>query len=623
MRGRLLRRYAKFPLNAHKEAGTGSVERAIEIHVSNGSKGLVETSSERQGNGALQMKSPPPLSSVPHRRAVGNTDCKPPASASPTTTLQKRQRQQKLASFFSPKSTSSASGANKSSAVEGALKRKHTFDSTVEAKKSNSEGDNLRSPSAVIDLIASSSKPAARIRSVSASRGTVTTHHPTSSSCDEHKTGKEQIPYSFLADKFSETSTTKRNEKLRALKELFGHVIAFCGKRQADASDASRVEEGSRILLCVLELTLGRIGIQSNQCSARRLPIPLQVSGASASKAIQTVTGTSRNDVRTAYRKKGDLGDVAAGLFLPTSHRAFFNIKASSPLSTQQVHSMLTAIATVPQGGGSHASRQSIVMNLLRACKHKEEMRFIVRTLLGNMRLGATVKTALAGVALAFDEVEPETSPNASCSKSSDAVQRLQKLFHICPRLDEISSALLKGGIGYAEEVCSLSIGFPVEPMLANPAQSMDQVEKFMQGEEAVAEWKYDGVRCQAHWDGANMALFSRHMLEYTDQYPDAVQYILNSRKLTATNFIIDAEIVAVMPSGDSNSSYRLLPFQDLSTRRATKIESPAERVQIRVYIFDLMLLNGESLLTSAYHRRQVCFMKASQSLRVLLSPSQ
>jgi DNA ligase-1 len=170
---------------------------------------------------------------------------------------------------------------------------------------------------------------------------------------------------------------------------------------------------------------------------------------------------------------------------------------------------------------------------------------------------------------------------------------------------------LLCGGIPCAQDRCSLAVGFPVHPMLANPSHSLEQVEQFVTAEdgrplEAVAEWKYDGMRCQAHWDGSTTKLFSRHLLDTTEQYPDAVKYLSGAIQPGIESFIVDAEIVGVVSTSesDSDSEFRLLPFQDLSTRRGTK-QDTGRSVQIRIYAFDLLYLNGVSLIKQPLYERQ------------------
>jgi DNA ligase 1 len=419
----------------------------------------------------------------------------------------------------------------------------------------------------------------------------------------------ERLSYATLAKAFTEiVDTTKRNAKLNILKTIIMGVIEALG----GIHDCVDRQDDARMLTCALELVLGRMSLPNSDAVA---PCPLQVSGAAVSTALHTLMpGVGKNQMRESYRRTGDLGDAAAEYFgqsrsvkdyffvAHSKNRDHNDDNASAGASIARVHGLLQSVATVKPGAGSQKERQALLLKLVRLATTKEELRFLVRTLLGNMRLGATIKSILAALAMAVEDIQKgETVTPQSC----EAIQTLQKTHDICPRLQCISLALLRGGVARAVSDCTLEVGVPIQPMLANPGQLAD-VEKMMTThiltgaaviKEAVAEWKYDGMRCQAHYDGVAMKLFSRHLLDQTYQFQDAAAFILEARNdNTVESFIIDAEIVAV-----SGKDARLLPFQVLSTRRGTK---KSDAVNIKVFVFDLMYLNGASLLSKSLWER-------------------
>ena len=122
--------------------------------------------------------------------------------------------------------------------------------------------------------------------------------------------------------------------------------------------------------------------------------------------------------------------------------------------SLVRIHAMLQSVATVEQGTGSQKKRQEILVKLLRLATTRAELQFLVRILLGNMRLGATMKSILAALAMAVREIETDIS----ASTQDPAIQIVQKTMDICPRLDKIARALLKGGIDCMEKTCSVSL---------------------------------------------------------------------------------------------------------------------------------------------------------------------
>ena len=206
------------------------------------------------------------------------------------------------------------------------------------------------------------------------------------------------------------------------------------------------------------------------------------------------------------------------------------------------------------------------------------------------------MRTAMAALAIAI---------NRDSGTNDNAVKQVQDTFDFCPKLDKACLALLVGGVAHMVKTCTLTVGTCISPMLANPARSLDEVAQIMStGGPIVAEWKYDGVRCQAHYSSAKATLYSRHMLENTEQFPDAVESIIHARKDDDIHsFIIDAEIVGVKRT--DLGEWRLLPFQNLSTRRRIQEEKNTPEVEVKVFAFDLMYLNGESLVKKALWERQ------------------
>ncbi len=264
-------------------------------------------------------------------------------------------------------------------------------------------------------------------------------------------------------------------------------------------------------------------------------------------------------------------------------------------------------------------AKQHFLLSLLRACQSKMECRFLVRLLIRNMRIGANIKTILAALAMAMVPIPEDSGSKSSGNRnagknplanngtkidSKDVITLVQKTHDICPSIPKIVSALLEGGLDQMKRECSIQVMTPIAPMLAHPIHSLDEIKNKMgeDGNEATMEWKYDGMRCQAHYNGSDIQLFSRHMLNMTDQFPDVCKLLKEAleQKDTCESFVIDAEIVGVEVKGTES---RLLPFQDLSTRR--KKMDDGNGIRVKVFAFDLMLLNGESLVNKELFERK------------------
>lgn len=135
---------------------------------------------------------------------------------------------------------------------------------------------------------------------------------------------------------------------------------------------------------------------------------------------------------------------------------------------------------------------------------------------------------------------------------------------------------------------CSLTPGVPVEPMLAKPTKSVQEVLKRLEGQRFTLEYKYDGERVQVHQtEDGGVKCFSRNLLDTSDKFPEVPGFVRAACEDTGvTSFVIDAEVVAYDQEKDM-----LVPFQVLSTRKkeTTLDEAEGSKVKVIVQAFDIM----------------------------------
>jgi DNA ligase-1 len=167
---------------------------------------------------------------------------------------------------------------------------------------------------------------------------------------------------------------------------------------------------------------------------------------------------------------------------------------------------------------------------------------------------------------------------------------------------EAILNAALKVPLEELHVACTLTTGIPVAPMLAKPTKSIQEVLKRLNGLKFTCEYKYDGERAQVHLlEDGTTRVFSRNLLDTSEKYPEVPVFV----KEACTNvqsFVLDAEVVAF-----NNKTGQLVPFQILSTRKKTIESGETAKVQVIVQAFDLMYLNGESLLNCTLaHRRKL-----------------
>ncbi|KAI5309984.1 hypothetical protein KEM55_001990 [Ascosphaera atra] len=122
-----------------------------------------------------------------------------------------------------------------------------------------------------------------------------------------------------------------------------------------------------------------------------------------------------------------------------------------------------------------------------------------------------------------------------------------------------------------------------------------------LHGREFACEFKYDGQRAQVHCDSSGkVSIFSRHLEVMTDKYPDLLSLIPNIRGEGVSSFILEGEVVAV-----DQSTGDLLPFQTLANRAKKNVDLASIKVNVCLFAFDLMYLNGEPLLERSFRERR------------------
>lgn len=209
------------------------------------------------------------------------------------------------------------------------------------------------------------------------------------------------------------------------------------------------------------------------------------------------------------------------------------------------------------------------------------------------------------------------------------------------PNYEDLLNALLEHGFEDLFDRVPLSVGIPLSPMLGSITRSLNEVYTRLGALPFTSEAKLDGQRVQIHAriagpsgkpDGGGrwvvdtrdkrrrvwVRLFSRHLEDMTEKYPDVCEMVASllernlppiierrefpstpgltrpDEKMQAlwatenvTSFVMDAEVVAV---DKDTGAYRT--FQELSNRAKKDVKLEDIKVIVGVFAFDLMLIN-------------------------------
>jgi len=150
--------------------------------------------------------------------------------------------------------------------------------------------------------------------------------------------------------------------------------------------------------------------------------------------------------------------------------------------------------------------------------------------------------------------------------------------------------------------------GFPLSPCWPSRPRGFKRFSPDGRFEKCkfTCEWKYDGERAQVHLqEGGQIHIYSRNQENNTSKYPDIVARFPACLKKSVTSAIIDSEAVAW-----DREKKTIQPFQVLSTRKRKDVSESEVKVQVCLFGFDLLYLNGESLVTRPFQERRALLQK-------------
>lgn len=354
-----------------------------------------------------------------------------------------------------------------------------------------------------------------------------------------------------------------------------------------------------------------QVWLATNSISPPYISLELGLGGSAISKGLKNVCGLDNHGLKTLYNKHGDPGDVA----FEAKKKQSLTLRKPKPLTIKAVYQSLVKIAN-SKGNGSQEFKQRIVERLLLDAQGPEESRYLVRTLCQHLRIGAVKTTMLIALSRGFQMSRPPgaTFPIRSQADliklKKDAVAEVyakgEELVKACfarrPNYNDLVPCLLE--VGTCEELlvrCGLSLHIPLRPMLGSITRDLGEMLTKLQSRDFSCEYKYDGQRAQVHCDaGGKVSIFSRHLEVMTDKYPDLVALVPRIRGDGVSSFILEGEVAAIdRESGD------LKAFQTLTNRARKDVAIGAINIEVCLFAFDLMYLNGEELLDRPFRERR------------------
>ena len=306
----------------------------------------------------------------------------------------------------------------------------------------------------------------------------------------------------------------------------------------------------------------------------------LDVSWATLTGIIRRITKADWKLFMEAFGKTGDVGSATKILF-ESSKIGKQSTLFERKLTVLEVRRSFEAIAETA-GSGSREKKERLTETLLGLASPLEA-KYLIKIFIREMRTGFYEGLMEQAVSKAF--LIP--------------LEMVQKVSMTMGDVGEVAAVAKTEG---KEEL--LKVGFrvfrPVRLMLAQTASDVAEALKEHGGETAF-EYKLDGARVQIHKREDDVRIFSRRLTDVTPSLPEIVQMVRKNVK--AEKAILEGEVIAVDSQGYP------VPFQHLMRRfkRVRAIEDMIKKIPVELYLFDVLYLDGESLISLPYtQRRQI-----------------
>lgn len=301
-------------------------------------------------------------------------------------------------------------------------------------------------------------------------------------------------------------------------------------------------------------------------------------------KTLSIWSGETSEEINKKYSELGDLGSVADHLYK--------NIEAQKHSKTKielkELYEDLIEIALI-EGTGSQEKKSQKIISLAGKLNSHLEIKFTVRIILGNLRLGFTELTII----------------DALCSilGNKSFKTQIESTYNKFPDIGEITERIKTDGIEGIEKI-KMKPGVPIEPQKAQRLATAKEIIEKMN--HVWCEYKFDGTRVQLHFDKSQktssenlfeketkflVKTYTRNLEESTHQYPDLIEGAIS--QINADSVILDGEAI-----GFNKETGEFLPFQEtIQRKRKHNVSEISKQIPLKYLVFDILYLNGKEIV--------------------------
>jgi DNA ligase-1 len=304
----------------------------------------------------------------------------------------------------------------------------------------------------------------------------------------------------------------------------------------------------------------------------------LEVSWATVRNVINRLTKVDWKSFTETFGRTGNLGATTKSIFETSKIRKQATL-VEKPLTLLEVRRSLEAIAET-SGIGSRERKERLLETLLGDATPLEA-KYIIKILIGEMRTG-------------FHEGLMELTISKAFDVPQEVVRKANMITGDVGAVAAVAKVHGKDGVSKLQ----VQVFQPIKPMLAQIAEDVKEALNQHGGKTAL-EYKLDGARVQIHLSKEKVRIFSRRLTDVTESFPEIVH--LTQTQIKVDEAILEGEIIAVGEEGGP------VPFQHLMRRfrRVHNVEDMVERIPVQLQLFDLIYLDGRSLIDIPYVERR------------------
>ncbi|MHC1628379.1 MAG: ATP-dependent DNA ligase [Candidatus Nezhaarchaeales archaeon] len=295
--------------------------------------------------------------------------------------------------------------------------------------------------------------------------------------------------------------------------------------------------------------------------------------------SVVRVFSSSRSEFFKVFKPTGDVGLAAMKIAEKLKGKPILMLDEKG-LTIREVYEGFKSIAEA-SGEGSRRKKLRLFSSLLLRARSPLEVKYLVKLALGERRHG-------------FGEGLMEEAIADAFNVPHELVRRVNML------ISDIGLTAKIAKTGGANELRrqGIILFHPVKPMLAEKANDVLSALRELGGK-ASFEVKVDGARVQIHKFHDKIKIFSRRATDVTLSLPDIVNLV--RRRIRAESIVLEGEVVALTSEG------KPAPFQVLMRRfrRQRDVSKLVSEIPLKLCLFDVLYLNGETLIDKPYIERR------------------